>query len=150
MIKLTQEYNATACEDNLLQSAVMKGDHKTVKFLVKNNVDVNFADKNGVTSLHYAAHNKDKDMAEILIKAGADVNAQTKHSKVTPLYVAADNNQFELVKMLLDAGADSNIKAVEGYDALQVARLRGRKVVAATITSKIISDANKQMKALKI
>ncbi|EMP42190.1 Fibronectin type 3 and ankyrin repeat domains protein 1 [Chelonia mydas] len=50
-----------------------------------------------------------KDVASLLIEAGADVNMKDKDGK-TPLMVAVLNNHEELIQLLLDKGADSTVK----------------------------------------
>uniref|UniRef100_A0A6I8MYT6 Fibronectin type III and ankyrin repeat domains 1 n=1 Tax=Ornithorhynchus anatinus TaxID=9258 RepID=A0A6I8MYT6_ORNAN len=49
-----------------------------------------------------------RDVASLLIEAGADVNVRDKDGK-TPLMVAVLNNHEELVQLLLDKGADPNV-----------------------------------------
>lgn len=55
---------------------------------------------------------------DMLIKAGADLNFQTRTGS-TPLHVAAGLNQYQLVYQLLDAGADYNIENNFGYNFLK-------------------------------
>ena len=45
--------------------------------------------------------------AEVLLKAGADVNAKTNDG-FTPLHVAAGKNDFTTAEVLLKMGADAN------------------------------------------
>jgi len=54
-----------------------------------------------------------KEIAEILIKAGADVN-QIWHKSFGPLFLAARNNNMHIVKMLLENGADIHLTANGG------------------------------------
>jgi len=54
-----------------------------------------------------------KEIAEILIKAGADVN-QIWHNSFGPLFLAARNNNMQMVKMLLENGADIHLTANGG------------------------------------
>jgi ankyrin repeat protein len=49
------------------------------------------ADNNGITPLHLVAYTDNVDLASLLIKAGADVNAKDKYSGFTPLDYAQDN-----------------------------------------------------------
>lgn len=91
MIKLANEYNAKAGEENLLHVAAMKNDIKTVKFLLKNNVDVNEADKNGVTALYIAADKNHIDLARFLVNAGADACIKAADGR-NALQVANDRN----------------------------------------------------------
>ena len=56
-------------------------------------------------------------VVEILIKHGADVNAQT-HSLETPLHLAARRAHFDVVKMLLKHGAQPRKLTKKGHSSL--------------------------------
>ena len=62
------------------------------------------------------ARGKNIEVLEYLIKAGANVNAQTKHG-TTPLMWAAEHLNLSAIKALLDAGADKDIKDKNGHTA---------------------------------
>ncbi|MBQ6656215.1 MAG: SUMF1/EgtB/PvdO family nonheme iron enzyme [Ottowia sp.] len=84
--------------------------------------DVNAIDEGfGETALFAAARNGHTQMIEVLLRAGAAVNAQGKNSQ-TPLMVAASSGQVEAVRALLAAGADAKLKDGNDWDALQHAR----------------------------
>ena len=55
--------------------------------LLKDRVDVNAAEIDGTTALHWAARINDAPTADLLIRAGADVKAANRYG-VTPLSVA--------------------------------------------------------------
>lgn len=61
------------------------------------------------TSLHVAVYYQNKTMVEILLDAGADVDARDKVNSIT-LHIATYSNNKEIVKMLLNVGADVNVK----------------------------------------
>ncbi len=70
--------------------------------------EVNFADKEGFTPLHFAAQQQHADVAAQLIEAGADLNARNRFGN-TPLWGALLNvcdGDGEVVHVLLSAGAD--------------------------------------------
>lgn len=105
-----------------LQLVKAAHDLESVKLLIeKNGLDVN-SDWDKITALHSAALAPVKkiDILEYLIKAGADVDAQTKH-KETPLMLAAQALNIAAIKALLDAGADKNIKNANGHTASMIA-----------------------------
>ena len=62
------------------------------------------------TPLHRAAKNNHGDIVDLLIKAGAHLDAPQVADNKTALHLAAENNHVELVKKLLAAGASSEIK----------------------------------------
>ncbi len=100
--------------------------------MVENGLDPNFAwPYNGETLLHVQSrHDDDTHLAQayILIKAGADVNAQAlsglddepimnnehfvEYGKETPLHFAARLGNLRMVRLLLDHGANSSLKTV--------------------------------------
>ena len=61
------------------------------------------AKKDGTTPLHQAVFSGYKEMAEMLIAKGADVNAKDKHGE-TPLNWAIDYNQADLADLLRKHG----------------------------------------------
>ena len=59
------------------------------KKLLKEGADVNGAQGDGMTALHWAAHNGDAELAPMLLYAGANVGAKTRLGGYTPLHLAA-------------------------------------------------------------
>jgi ankyrin repeat protein len=86
--------------------AAMRGDVEAVRSLLRSGVDVNEAQGDGMTALHWAARRGDADMAEILIYAGARLDAGTRLGSYTPLHIATREGKAEVVEVLLEAGAD--------------------------------------------
>ena len=70
--------------------------------------DVTVKDKDGITSLHWAAIEGYTEVAVLLIEQGADVNAKNRYG-ATPLRWAAGEGHTDVVKLLLEQGADVNI-----------------------------------------
>src|SRR5690242_2631685 len=62
-----------------------------VRTLIQQHSDVNAAQGDGMTALHWAAMNDDAALAKMLIDAKADLNAVTRLGAYTPLYLAAKN-----------------------------------------------------------
>lgn len=60
--------------------------------LIEAKANVNAPDPEGKTALHWAAERNRKDLIELLVKAGADVNLRTKNG-ATPLDYAKSSNQ---------------------------------------------------------
>ena len=67
----------------------MRGDREAVKALLKQAADVNAAQGDGMTALHWAAMNGDAELAQMLMVAGANVKATTRLGSYTPLYIAS-------------------------------------------------------------
>jgi ankyrin repeat protein len=75
----------------------------------------------GVTALHVAAQRGHRDLAEVLIDAGADLEARASGNERegggTALHWAAYNQRFDVVKLLVERGADLNPKEDAGEGA---------------------------------
>jgi ankyrin repeat protein len=97
-----------------------------VKFLIKNNANVNATRICGDTPLIVVSQNSimDKDdqlsIVESLINSGADVNYKGEYGK-TPLILATESNSPKIVSKLLQSGADISIKDKNGSTALDTA-----------------------------
>lgn len=79
--------------------------------------DVNFADTNGFTALHYAARYGSDELCNILVNNNANVNSFNKKGQ-TPLHLAALNNKTLVLRVLLDNGANINAIDSAGNTAL--------------------------------
>src|SRR5262249_41220091 len=88
VIALTMWLDA-ATGDRRVVDAAMSGNRDAVRTLLKQAADVNAAQGDGMTALHWAALKGDADMAEMLVYAGANLKATTRLGGYTPLYMAA-------------------------------------------------------------
>src|ERR1700692_1771766 len=100
-----------------LINAVKDGDKVALRSLVQKKVDVNAAEPDGSTALHWASYRDDLESADLLIRSGAKVNASTALG-VTPLMVAARSGYPEVVEQLLGKGATVNTHGARGQTAL--------------------------------
>ena len=116
---------AAAAEDDLrLVQAVKDRDAKAVQRLLST-VDVNIAQPDGATALHWAAHWNDLPTVQALIRAKAHVNAANDLG-VTPLLVACADAGPAVVTALLQAGADGNARMPSGDTPLMIAARTGQ------------------------
>ena len=67
-----------------------ESDVESVRALVKQRIDVNAALGDGATALHWAVHQNDQRMVDLLIESGARVDTANDLG-VTPLYLACGN-----------------------------------------------------------
>src|SRR5260221_5479068 len=74
-----------------IADAVQRGDTAAVRALLEQAVDVNAAQGDGMTALHWAAMKNDADLTQTLVFAGANVRATTRIGAYTPLILAARN-----------------------------------------------------------
>ncbi len=92
--------------------AAMDGDAAAVRALLAEGADVNAAQGDGMTALHWSARNGDPALAGILLGAGADVHAGTRIGHYTALHMAGEVGAGEVVALLLEAGADPMARVV--------------------------------------
>ena len=104
--------------------AVKSGNVEAVRTLLQKRVDVNLAESDGMTALHWAARNNDLASARLLLRAGANTKATTRYG-VTPLALAAQNGSAQMLDLLLKGGADANAALPEGETALMTAARTG-------------------------
>ena len=108
-----------------IAGAAQSGDREAVRALLKKGVDVNEAQGDGTTALHWAAMTGDAEMAQMLLVAGANVRATTRLGAYTPLYLAAKGGYADVVAALLAAGADAKAATSNGTTPLMIAAAAG-------------------------
>jgi ankyrin repeat protein len=114
-----------AIGDTRIADAAMQNDLQTVRSLIKQAIDVNSAQGDGMSALHWAALNGNAEIADLLIHAGANVRATTRLGAYTPLFMAAKAGYSTLVDILLKAGADPKTPAMDGITPLMMAASSG-------------------------
>ena len=118
---------AAATADLRLIQAVKNRDVESVRALLKGRparIDVNAAQGDGATALHWAAHRDDLAIADLLIRAGARANV-VNDLGITPLHLACTNRSAAMVERLLAAGADARATLLNGETALMTCARAG-------------------------
>lgn len=110
-----------AAEPASIVDAAQQGDRAAVESLLRKGVNVNTADGDGATALHYAAWRGDAALADALLAHGADVKATTTIGGYTPLDLAAQVGSGAVVKLLIQHGADVNAATKTGTTPLMLA-----------------------------
>lgn len=105
--------------------AAETGNSSHVLELIAAGQNVNAAQADGMTPLHWATYHDQTDLVAHLLSAGAHVNVRNEYG-VTPLALAALNGNGNVVEQLLDAGADANTSLPGGETALLTAARTGR------------------------
>jgi uncharacterized protein len=109
-----------AADKATIADAAEQRNHALVKELLAKGADVNAAQVDGMTALHWAVYNDDADTAGLLVRSRANVNATNRYG-VPPLSVACTNGNATLVRLLLDAGANANASLPGGETVLMTA-----------------------------
>ena len=107
-----------------LVAAVKAGDIVRVQTLLDQGVDVNAAEPDGTTPLHWAAYGEDIEIVQLLLDAGAVANNGNRYG-VRPLSLAAVHGHAKIVSALLGAGANPNTSVMEGETVLMTAARSG-------------------------
>ncbi|NXL72454.1 CSKI2 protein, partial [Leptocoma aspasia] len=106
-----------ACEFGRLKVAqLLLNSHLCVALLEGQSKDA--TDPNYTTPLHLAAKNGHKEIIRQLLKAGIEINKQTKTG--TALHEAALYGKTEVVRLLLEGGVDVNIRNTYNQTALDI------------------------------
>ena len=135
-----------------LMAASRSGAPRVVEQLLEHRAEVDAAEhERGQTALMWAVAQRHADVAGLLIRNGADLNARTKvyhqlentagntnpsanfrmaHGGSTPLLFATRNGDVETARVLVDAGADVNDTAASGASALVIAAHSGHGPLA--------------------
>jgi len=108
-----------------IAEAAMARDGDTVRRLLKQGADVNAAQGDGMTALHWAAMNGDAALAETLLYAGANPRATTRLGGYTALHLASQTGARAVVDTLAARGADVNARATTGATPLMLAATSG-------------------------
>jgi ankyrin repeat protein len=118
-----------------LADAAERLDRAKIAALLKQSVDVNAAQADGMTALHWAVYHDDLKMTILLLNAGASAKATNRYG-VAPLTLACTNGNSEIVELLLKAGADANTKLPGGETALMIAARTGKPGPAKALLSR--------------
>ena len=122
--------------------AAQVGDVESVRRLLSEGQDVDGAQGDGMTGLHWAALRGDVALAEVLIQAGAELNPVTRIGSHTPLHAASRAGQGEVVEVLVRAGADVRARTDSEVTPLHLAASSGsERAVRALVAGGAEVDA---------
>ena len=110
--------------DTPLADAAERGDREAVRTLLDQRTDVNQAQVDGMTALHWAARRGDVAAVRRLLDAHANPQPANRY-EVTPLALACTAGSGPVVAALLAAGADPNSKLAGDETALMTAARTG-------------------------
>jgi ankyrin repeat protein len=130
-----------ASESSVADAAKAR-DIAAVRALLKQGADVNAAQGDGMTALHWAATQGDPSLAQMLLSAGANVRATTRLGGLTALHMASQAGQAQVAAVLIASGADPNLATTTGATSLMLAARSG-SVDTATRLVETGADINR-------
>ena len=118
-----------AAADNSLAGLIQGGNRDAALKMIAAGADVNKAQGDGTTPLHWAVYKIDAELTRALLQRGAKPNVINSYGS-SPLAEAVKVADARLVGMLLDAGSDANVPNQEGQTALMLAARAGSLDIA--------------------
>lgn len=113
------ETTKNKCNEDL-QNGIMRSDLELMKKAIANGANVNQVEENTKESPLFKAITTKIEIIDMLVKAGADVNARNKYDE-TVLHKACEYEDVELIMYLLGKEADVNVVDDQGKTPLLVA-----------------------------
>ena len=120
---------AAGAADDTLAGLIQAGDRIAALAMIRAGADVNEAQGDGTTPLHWAVYRIDPELVDALLARGAVADAMNLYGS-SPLAEAVKIGDAGLVQKLLDAGADIEAENQDGQSALLLAARAGALDVA--------------------
>ncbi|XP_048502518.1 ankyrin repeat domain-containing protein, chloroplastic isoform X2 [Beta vulgaris subsp. vulgaris] len=108
-----------------LHALAASGEFYLLNSLVKYDVDINAADQNGATLMHYAVRTASSQTIKTLLLHNIDINLQDNDGW-SPLHLAVQTRRTDIVRLLLMRGADKTLKNKDGLTPLELCLYSGR------------------------
>jgi len=132
--------NASGVDGRLIESLKKYDKDAVQSLLAEQSVNANVRSPDGATALHWAVHWDDLEIAESLLKLGANPDSANEYG-ITPLHLACTNRNSQMVEKLLEAGANANAASWTSESVLMTCSRTGTaRGVAALLASG--ADAN--------
>ncbi len=117
---------STRLDSAAFHDLIREGELEQVRAsLARDSVLANMADEIGMSPLHIAVIGGNLRIVNVLINAGAEVNATDQLKRLTPLHYAAFHNHPKIMLFLLSRRADHSMVDSEGNQPLHFAAANG-------------------------
>ncbi|MDR3337387.1 MAG: ankyrin repeat domain-containing protein [Treponema sp.] len=113
LLEMGVPFNAESFSNSVREKNI-----SAVKLFLKAGFSPDARDKFGVPHLSLAARAGDNGIVKTLLKAGADINAQSADRGSSALIDCALGKYWDIARILVDSGADVNLKSKDGQSAL--------------------------------
>lgn len=123
LVSLLTWANAALAQSEIADAA-MQRDNDAVRSLLQDGFNVNAAQADGATALHWAAYHHDADLAKQLLESGADASAANRNGS-TAMWLAASHGDATMIETLLAGGADASEQLPLGRRPLMLAARAG-------------------------
>lgn len=140
VVKCLYEHDSTALEiidekdgNSVLYHACQSGNVPTVKFIIDAGADVNLANVHGVTCLHIAGQHCYKEIAQLLINAGANLDKVASQYEMTPLTLVSMNGSISMVELFLQGVGNYTPLLRDLYQAKALAEAGKHKKIIALL-----------------
>ena len=117
-------------------AAAMREDLAEVRALMSRGADVNAAQGDGMTALHWAAERGNAELTALLLTSGARATATTRLGSYTPLHLAARRGHDAAALALITAGADVSATASTGVTPLHLAAGAGSRATIEALLAR--------------
>lgn len=138
---IASDIDAAKSGATAIAEAAEVNDGARVALLLKQHLEVNARQADGMTALLWASHHDNLTMTKALVRADVDVNATNRYN-ISALTLACRNGNNDIVQLLLKNGANANTEANGGETVLMTASRTGRlKVVQSLLSNGAKVDA---------
>jgi hypothetical protein len=128
----------TKASETPLLAAVKNGNIEIAESLIRDSADINLADKNGTSPLHYAAIYGYFNMVDMLLYYDASISKKANDG-TSPLMAAVWAGYPDIADLLIQNGADPEETDNNGFNPFLVAAQNGDTVIMEMLIKKNIN-----------